>query len=330
MQRRELIKLIGVAMVWPLSARAQQSGKMHRVGVLHPGPPAVQESPGWEAFELGLREEGFFVGRNLIFEHRFAQDLELLPALAAELVGINVDVIVVRGPAPMGAARAATTTIPIVMAASSNDPVGEGLIASYARPGGNITGVTYGFSPERLAKQLELLKEAVGRISGVAVLWDLDIETYRRSWAPALERAAGQLDLRIVGPFQVRDVDDLERAFTAIAQEGAEAILTSAASVIVPNQARIGELGLRHRLPIMAAFKEFPRAGALISYGPNIGALYRRAAVIVGKILRGARPAELPVENPTTYDLVINLKTAKALGLSIPPGLLIRADEIIE
>src|SRR5712672_62130 len=235
--------------------------------------------------------------RNLIFEHRFAEgDLERLLAMAAELVEMNVDVIVVMGPAPMQAAKAATTKIPIVMDAGSIDPVGEGLIASFARPGRNITGLTYSDSPERFAKELQVLKDAVGPISRVAILWDLDAEYYRQSWSPIMERAAGQLGLRILGPFQVRNAADIERAFVAMTEQRAEAVLVSAGSVAFPNRTRIGELGVRHRLPIVAAFKEFPHAGSLISYGPNRVAISRRAAAFVGKILKGSNPNELPVE----------------------------------
>ena len=216
------------------------------------------------------------------------------------------------------------------MAAGSIDPVGEGLIANFARPGGNITGLTYSDSTERFAKELDVVREAVGPISRIAILWDLDAEYYRRSWSPAIERAAGQLGLRILGPFQVRNAADLERAFEAMSEQQAEAVLVSAGSVAFPSRTRIAGLGVRHRLPIVAAFKEFPQAGSLISYGPNIVAIHRRAAAFVGKILKGSNPSELPVENPITYELVINLKTAKALGLTIPPALLIRADEVIE
>ncbi len=329
MRRREFIALVSVAVAWPLPARTQQAGKIYRVGVLNAGPNVT--TPQGEAFEQGLREEGFAEGRNLTFEHRFAEGaLERLPGMAAELVGMNVDVIVVRGPAPMQAAKAATTKIPIVMAAGSIDPVGEGLIASFARPGGNITGLTYSDSSERFAKEVDVLREAVGPISRIAILWDLDAEYYRRSWSPAIERAAGQLGLAILGPFQVRNAADFEGAFATMTEQRAEAVLVSAGSVAFPNRTRIGELGVRHRLPIVAAFKEFPQAGCLISYGPNIVAIHRRAAAFVGKILKGSNPGELPVENPTTYEFVINLKTAKALGLKIPPALLIRTDEVIE
>src|SRR5215475_3172836 len=204
MRRREFIAFLSGAAAWPLTAHAQQAGKIYRVGVLNAGPSSVT-TPQSEAFEQGLREEGFVEGRNLMVEQRFAEgNLERLPAMAAELAGKNVDVIVVRGPAPMQAAKAATTKIPIVMAAGSIDPVGEGLIASFARPGGNITGLTYSDSPERFAKELDVLREAVGPISRIAILWDLDAEYYRRSWFSAIDRAAGQFGLTILGPFRVR------------------------------------------------------------------------------------------------------------------------------
>jgi putative ABC transport system substrate-binding protein len=220
MSRRAFIPLVaGAAMTWPVAVRAQQPGKMYRVGVLSPGPDLA--SPQWEAFEQGLREEGFVEGRNFTFAHRFAEgDLERLPAMAAELVRTNVDVIVVRGPGPMQSARAATTKIPIVMVGGSSDPIGEGLIASFARPGGNITGTTYG-EPDRFAKELDVLKEAVGPLSHIAILWDLDVEYYRRSWSPIMKHAADQLGLRLLGPFQVRNAD-FESAFAAITEQRAK------------------------------------------------------------------------------------------------------------
>lgn len=332
MERRKFIAGIGgTAVAWSIEAHAQQAPKMPRIGILHPAlEEGALKSVGWRAIEQSLGLEGFTAGQNCIFEHRFSLDLARMPALAAELVAINVDVIVVRGPSPMQAARAATASIPIVMAASSVDPVGEGLIASYARPGGNITGITYSVSPERFEKQLEILREAVGSISRVAILWDAGIETYRRGWARALERAAAYLNVAITGPFLLQDAGELDRTFAAMASDNADAVLTSSTGVIATNQERLGQLGIRHRLPVMGAFKELPRAGALVSYGPDIAAISRRVGNFVARILRGANPAELPVENPDTYDLVINLKTAKALGLSIPPGLLIRANEVIE
>ena len=329
MRRRTFLAASLAGALCPAIAGAQQA-KTYRVGVLTPGTQGFVDTPQWRAFELALREEGFVEGRNLVFEHRITDDSSRLQSLAADLVALNVDAILVRGPVPMSAAKAATKTIPIVMSASSGDPIGEGLIASFGRPGGNITGLTYAVSIERMAKQLELLKEATGPISGVAVLWDLDMDVYRRTWAPTLERAAAELGLRIMGPFQVSKPDDLAPAFAAMARAKADAVLIVAGSFNFPNRSRIAELGLGHRLPTIAAFKAFPHAGSLMSYGPDLVSIYRRVATYVAKILRGSSPGELPVENPSTYELVINLKTAQALNLAIPPALLARADEVIE
>jgi putative ABC transport system substrate-binding protein len=332
MRRREFIAMVaGSAAARPLAAGAQQSGKVYRIGVLLAVTRSTRLSPQLQAFEDGLRDLGLIEGRNLTIERRFADgNLKRLPALAAELVASNLHVIVVVGPGPMQATRAATATIPIVMLAASSDPVGEGLIASFARPGGNITGLTYAVSAERFGKQLEMLREAAGRISRVAVLWDLEIELYRRSWAPALGEAARDLGLELQGPFQVRSADDIEHAFAAMATRRTEAVLVVAGSINFGSRARIGELATRLRLPVMAAFRDFPQTGSLMSYGPNFPAVFRRGAHYVDMILKGAKPADLPVEQPTLYDLVINLKSAKALGLTIPLTLLARADEVIE
>jgi putative ABC transport system substrate-binding protein len=239
-------------------------------------------------------------------------------------------VIVVTGPDPIPAAKAATSKIPIVMIAGSSDPVGDGLIASFARPGGNITGLTYAASSERFGKQLELLREAVGQVSRVGVLWDLDIEYFRRAWAPALQHAGDQLGLQVEGPFVVRDNHDFESAFAAMSQQHMEAILVATGGTAYLGRARLAELAIRDRLPTIAAFREFPQAGHLMSYGPDFLDVYHRAAAYVHKILKGDKPGELPVEQPTKYLLVLNLKTAKALGVTIPPSLLARADEVIE
>jgi putative ABC transport system substrate-binding protein len=331
MRRRAFMVGIAAATASPRALHAQQTAKIPRIGILHPAlEDGALKSQGWRALEQSLREEGFSAGENCSFEHRFSLDIARMPALAAELVAISVDVIVVRGPSPMQAARAATAKIPIVMAASSVDPVGEGLIASYARPGGNITGVTYSVSSERFEKQLEILREAAGPISRVAVLWDAGISVYRGSWASALERAAAHLNLAISGPFLLEEANELDSTFAAMVGDKADAVLTSSSGAIATNQARVAELGIRHRLPVMGAFKELPRAGALVSYGPDIAAISRRVGNFVARILRGTHPAELPVENPDAYDLVINLKTARALGLSIPASLLVRANETIE
>ncbi len=327
-RRAFVVGATGTVLICPLAVRGQQANKLFRIGVLNPGPAAP--TPQWDAFEQGLRAEGLVEGRDFVFEHRVANgDLARLPAMAADLVRAGVDVILVRGPAPMQAAKAATTKIPIVMAASSADPVGEGLIASFGRPGGNITGITFS-PPERYAKQIEILKEALGPITRIAILWDLDIGLYRRNWAPTLERIARDLGLSLQGPFEVRSAPDIERAFAEMTGQRAEGVLTSAGSIAFAYRARIGELSIRHRLPVMSAFREFPLAGNLISFGPSLVALYARAAALVAKILRGATPADLPVEQPSTYHLAVNLKTARALNLSIPPSLLTRADEVIE
>ena len=334
MRRREFISVLGGAASWPFAANAQQSGKVYRIGwLIAGGGPTSPNSqfPQWHAFEEGLRELGLIEGRNLVIERRFAGGkLERLPALAAELVSMNVDVIVVQGVAPMAAAKAATATIPIVMLAGSSDPVGEGLIASFARPGGNITGLTYTVSAERFGKQLELLREAAGPVSRVAILWDVQIELYRRSWAPTLEPAARDLGLQIQGPLLVRNADDIEKAFAAMARQRTEAVLVAAGSSNFGNRAVIAKLATLNRLPVMAGFRDFPATGSLMSYGPNFSAINRRGAYYVDKILKGAKPGDLPVEQPTQYDLVINLRTAKALGLTVPLALLARADEVIE
>ncbi len=230
----------------------------------------------------------------------------------------------------MPAAKAATATLPIVMLAGSSDPIGEGLIASFARPGGNITGLTYAVSAERFAKQLELLREAAGPVSRVAILWDLDLDYYRRSYAPALEQAARDLGLEIQGPMVVHSASDIETAFVAMARQRSEAVIVIHGSVNFGHRALIGKLASLNRLSVMAAHRDFPLAGGLMSYGPNFPAIHRRGAYYVDKILKGAKPGDLPVEQPTQYELVINLKTAKALGLTVPLTLLASADQVIE
>lgn len=321
----------GVGATWPFVAPAQPAERIYRLGVLFPGFRPATVSPTWEAFEQGLRDFGFVEGRNLTFEWRPAEGKhERLPALAAELVAKNVDLIVVIAPGPMQAAKAATRTIPIVMIAGSADPIGEGLIASYARPGGNITGLTHEASPERFGKQLQLIREAVKDVPRVTILWDLDMQLYRKTYAPALEQAAGQLGIELDGPVQVLKPEDLEPAFAGMADKRTQAILAFAGSILFPNRGRVAELALRHRIALVTAFREFTHVGGLLSYGPNFPALYRRAAYYVDRILKGANPAELPVEQPTKYDFAINLKTANALRIAIPLYLLTRADEVIE
>ncbi|MGH7310397.1 MAG: ABC transporter substrate-binding protein [Candidatus Rokuibacteriota bacterium] len=323
--------LIVVILTAPLACEAQPAVKVHRVGFLATGAKPSTPLPSLEAFENGLRELGYVERQNLVIEWRFAGGaFARLPDLAADLVRSSVDVIVVAGPGPIQAAKAATTTIPIVMLAGSSDPVAEGLVASLARPGGNITGLTYAVSPERFGKQLELLKEAVGRLSRVVVLWDLDMDFFRRQWATPLGEAAQRLGLQLQGPVQVREPGQLDTAFATMIAQKAEAIFVVMGGPAYQHRARVAELAIRNRLPTVAAFKEFPQAGGFMSYGPDLPDIYRRGATYVDRILRGAKPADLPVEQPAKFELVVNLNTAKALGLTIPSSILARADYLIQ
>lgn len=331
MRRRDLLAAIAsAALARPISAGAQQPGRTYRVGILAAGPPTDADNPLWAAFDHGMRALGYAEHRNLRYERRFAEGkLENLPGPASDLVAADVDVVVVFGPA-IRAAKVAIPKTPIVMVAGSSDPVGEGLVASLARPGGNVTGLTYAVSSDRFAKQLELLKEADRRIARVAILWDLDDELFRRAWAPALEHAASRLGLHIHGPVQVRHGEGFEPAFARISRDGTDAVLVATGGVAFASRARIGGLAARYRLPTMAAFRDFPRAGGLMSYGPVFTDIYRRAAILVDRILKGGDPAEMPVEQPTVFEFVINLGAAKAIGIEIPSALLARADEVIE
>jgi ABC-type uncharacterized transport system substrate-binding protein len=328
MKRREFLALLSTSLL-PMAGAHAWADKIYRIGVLTSG--SRSNAPTWTTFVQALGDLGYVEGRNLLFESRSAEgQFERLPGIAAELASMNVDVIVVFGPGPIQAEKAATSKIPIVMIAASSDPIGEGLIASFAHPGGNITGLTYAASSERFGKQLQILQEVMGQVSRVGVLWDLQLEYFRRAWAPALGEAARQLGIEIAGPFLVENENALQRAFAAMAQEGVGAVLISAGSTSYNSRQLVADLARRNRLPTIAAFREFPQAGVLMSYGPDLLDLYRRAAGYVHRILKGDKPSDLPVEQPTKYQLVINLKTAMALQLVVPPSLLIRADEVIE
>ena len=280
------------------------------------------------AFRQGLRELGWIEGQNLVIEHRFAEGrAERFPDLAAALVRLRVDVIVTSSGEPaILAAKRATTTTPIVMAISG-DPVETGLVASLARPGGNVTGLTI-LATEVAGKRLELLKEAVPRASRVAVLWNAAYP------GKAFELRETQAAARVLGvslwPVEVREPNDLPGAFSAIARAGPDALITFADPLTNTERRRIVDFAVRNRLPMISAVRPFADEGGLMTYGPNIADMCRRAATYVDKILKGAKPADLPVEQPTKFDLVINLKTAKALGLTIPPSVLLRADRVIE
>jgi len=277
--------------------------------------------------EDGLRSLGYRVGGNVAIEYRFANgELERLPALAADLVRLGVDVIVTGSNPNTVAAMKAITTIPIVMT-NTGDPVSGGFVASLARPGGHVTGLALDTGPEILGKRFELLKEILPNLSRVGVLWNPD--TLDRSRLVSTREAARALGLTVVS-VEARGLDALEQAFWTMVREQMQAFVVLADGVLFNYRGQIGVMALRNRLPAASNLREFAEAGLLLTYGVDLRDLYRRAAVFVDKIFRGAKPADLPVEQPTKVELVINLKTAKVLGLTVPPTLLSRADEVIE
>jgi putative tryptophan/tyrosine transport system substrate-binding protein len=315
---------------WSFGEGHQQTGKLARIGVLNPGPaPGSTEADLPRlipAFTDGLRDRGWSEGRTVLIEVRNAAwQLDRLPALATELVQRGVDVLVVMGPAPMASARAAAGTVPIVMVASSYDPIADGLVASLARPGGNITGLTFAVSHELLAKQFQLLREVAPQVKRVDWLWDGPPEHYRAYWADVVDTAGRQIGLHVVPGF-VRTPSELETAI----RRAADAVFVAMAGVGYARRIDAAKIAHETRRLTMATFRELPDVGGLMSYGPDLRDLYRRAATYVDRILKGAKPADLPVEQPTKFDLVINLKTAKALGLTIPPAVLARADEVLQ
>ena len=308
-------------------AEAQQPTKILRIGFLAAATPATAAHL-LEAFKQGLHEHGYVEGKNTVLELRFGEGkAEQFPILAAELVRLKVDVIVALTNPVIDAVRQATQTIPIVMPAAS-DPVGAGFVASLARPSGNITGLT-GYSPELNGKRLELLKEAFPKLSRVALLLSPNFPGSTLDLKET-ESAARALGLRMQ-PLEVRDDSDIDRSFKAMIKERADALtMFPGHPVLFVNRKKIVELAANHRLPTMYSLIEFVEAGGLMFYGPDLLVGYRRAADYVDKILKGAKPAELPVEQPTKFDLVINLKTAKQIALTIPPNVLARADRVIK
>jgi putative ABC transport system substrate-binding protein len=309
----------------PLTVEAQPPSKVPRLGILTPAAGA--STPLWEAFRQGLRDLGYVEGTNIALEYRFAAGQnERLPALAAELVHLPVDMIVTNSGAAAQAARNATETIPIVMAASG-DPVRIGVVANLAQPGGNITGLSL-MVPEVGGKRLELLKEALPHVSRVAVLWNAGNPASPEELR-VIETAARVLGLQLHAP-AVGNPDELDSVFAAMTREGVEALITLADAVLWNHRTRVVALAGQHHLPAMFDAREFADAGGLMAYGPHVPDSYRRAAVYVDKILKGAQPADLPVERPVKFELVINLKTAKALGITIPPHLLVLADEVLQ
>ena len=329
MNRRELMGVIaGAAALCSSAARAQQH-VIPVIGYLSLGSPATR-AQFVAAFHSGLRENGYVEDRNIAVEYRWAEEPERFAGLAAELVEQQVDVIVTNGgSAAAFAAKHATAAIPIVFSAVG-DPVGEGLVASLARPGGNITGLSF-FQPDLIGKRLELLREILPEAGLIAVLLKPDAmaDAVRAARLHQAKASAQRLGLRLQ-VFEARVPDDLDRAFREISTARAGALTVFATPLFILERSRIADLALKNRLPAISEFREFADIGGFMSYGPNIADLNRRTADYVAKILKGAKPADLPVEQPTKFELVINLKTAKALDLTVPPALLARANEVIE
>jgi putative ABC transport system substrate-binding protein len=325
LRRREFISLLGgAAATWPLAARAQQAGKVYRIGYLSPASnfPELFAITS-EAFQA----LGWIEGKNVIFERRYADNrLDRLPELAAELVRLNVDVIMAAGTLAPLAAKRATSTIPIVMA-TAGDPLGSGLVTSLARPGGNVTGLSL-MAPDLGGKRLELLKEVLPQVSRVGILWNA-ANPYSALVFNETESAAQMLGIQLQS-IEVRSPDDFDSALAAATQQRAGALIAVEDPLTVGHRKRIADFAASNRLPAIYGLREFADAGGLMAYGANLADLQRRAAGYVDKILKGAKPADLPVQQPTKFELVVNLKTAKALGLQIPPTLLARADEVIE
>jgi len=324
--RRTLLAGTGAVLLLgqPLAVDAQQTGRVHRVGFLSLQSGLTSTT---EAFRQGLRELGYVEGRNLIIEYRWAaRKEERLPELAAELVRLKVEVIVTAAAPTIEAARRATSAIPIVMAAVA-DPLGSGLVASLARPGGNITGLT-ALSTELAGKRLQLVSELVPKVTRVAVLAHHGTSA-TRLFLEEMRAAAQHIKIQLVVQ-EVNETGDLPGAVAAMQRERAQALIVQVTPFSADNVKRILELGVQHRLPAMYDVRSFVAAGGLVSYGPSLSEMFRRAAFYVDRILKGTKPGDLPIEQPTKLELVINLKTAKALGLTIPPSLLSRADEVIE
>ena len=324
MHRRTFVSVIAAGFaIAPLRAKAQQAS-VRRIGVLSPFTPA-DAAPWHEAFRQRLRELGWIEGKNISIEYRYAEGPADLPALAAELVRLKVDVIVTSATGTLPA-KEATRTIPIVMA-SNADPVVMGMVGSLARPGGNVTGLSQ-ISSELAGKRLELLKQIVPNLSRVAVMWNPGGRGSTVNWQEMQPPARG-LGLQLYS-LETRNPSDFDRAFADASRAHVGALAIMPNPLFAGNLRRIADLAIKSRLPAIFNLREFVDSGGLVAYGPNRTDEFRRAAAYVDKILKGAKPADLPVEQPTKFELVINLKTAKALGVTIPQSLLLRADEVIQ
>ncbi|SRR6266542_1144962 len=327
---RKLLWLLTVFLLGSIHpAEAQQPGKIPRIGYLHPGSAATVSAARMEAFRQGLRDLGYFEGKNIAIEYRYTDgksEAERLPELAAELIRLKVEVIVTSGTPAVQAIKKASATIPIVFAVISH-PVENGIVGSFARPGGNATGLTI-LTEELSGKRLELLKEAVPSVTRVGVLSDLSNPTQPLEWKEILAAAQGlRLKLQSLG---VRSANDFDIAFEAALRERAQALITLPQPLMNGHRKRIVEFATKNKLPAMYPAPEYMDVGGLMSYAPIYTDLFRRAAIYVDKILKGAKPADLPVERPAKFEFIMNLKTAKQIGLTIPPNVLARADRVIK
>ncbi len=325
MNRRIAIRRLATFFLTTASlARAQQQARILRIGILIPAS-ASSQSARVEAFRQRLRERGYVEGKNIVIEYRYAEGkLERLPDLAAELVRLKVDVIVTVGSPGIFAAKKASATVPIVFA-TATDPVGSGLVSSLARPGGNITGLS-NMAPDLDGKRLELLKEAFPTVSRVAFLWEPAV---RGNLALTdMEAAAKALGVKLLS-LEVRSLDDFASAFARAKRDGAQALITSTGALIITQPRQVLDFAAKNRLPAMYPYSEFVEAGGLMSYAPNYTDQWRRAADFVDKILKGTKPAEIPVEQPMKFEFVINLIAAKQIGVTVEPNVLVRADRVI-
>ena len=320
-RRRFLLTSVAGALAAPRATEAQQTGKTHRIGFLRNGPPPKTFIDG---FRQGLRELGYVEGQNIIIEYQLPETADQLLDAATTLVRRNVEVILASGTPPVPAAKRATSTIPIVFVASI-DPVATGVVVSLARPGGNVTGFA-GTHADLMGKRLELLREIVPRLSRVAILAHAE-NPGNAEYIRQADLAASAVGVA-VDHVTIQHAGDLERVFSRA--QSAHALIQLDDVVFTSHRRQVVELAVKHRLPAMYGFREFVDAGGLMAYGPDLPDLYRRAAGYIDRIFKGAKAAELPIDQPTKFELVINLKTAKALGLTIPPSLLLRADQVIE
>jgi len=328
--RRTFIRaVVGGLVAWPLITIAQQADHVPKIGYVVAAAHAFGMFPVEQAFLEGLHDHGYVEGRNVVIEIRATEGRpERFAELATELVRLPVDVLLVGVcGAPLNATRLATQAIPIVVATCNDDLVETGIVSSLARPGGNVTGLSK-LTPELAAKRLELLKEVAPKLSHVAVLWNPGYSDFKADWRET-RAAASRLGMTL-NPVEFRNTEDLEAAFAKIKREHADALITFSDTFTYINAKRVAELAAASGLPALFAFREVPDAGGLMSYGPDLRAMWRRAAAYVVKILQGAKVGDLSIEQPTKFEFVVNLKTANALGLTIPPSLLLRADEVIQ